>query len=372
MQIANLVDTMEVLDEAFKHPHLKVTPRTKKFPDIEKAMEVVNKTLQLTTARTVAAQIKPIIEEKYQSHTFMDGEHEDADSKDEWESAVDDMVEEAIEEYVPFLSADWLGNHTIDCRLHEEDGIDKFCTSLGKEVFKQITYGKPPADVLSEAGIAKTEVEMWLGEHIENNSKKRTEDMSDDGPDDDVAAILNKVKAHVGDDYNIMEIYEELELVIDDDEILANGAGARIGLEPEEVQVLQMVTLEQGDDTVDFLSKALEKADAKPKKKAKKKAAPKKKAKKADDAPDLKPSEGGEIPGMVFMTLKESGGAQDKVMCELVGVSRATYNNWCKGKGERTLEGEHLEALRQEFVNRINDLHFALATLDGSEAVVID
>ena len=369
MNISDIITGEDVLSEAFTHPHLKVTSRTKKFPDIDKAMGVVEKTIQLLFARTVAGQIIPALTDTYQRYVLLNGEHEEAENKPEWESGMDDQVEALIEAYVPHLSADWLGNHTIDCGIHLDDGINKFCMSLGKEFFKQLTYQKSPAKIMSNTGITKNEVEMWLNEHIETNrgSKKENETMTTE--DEPLAVIVAKIKAHIGDDHDVMAVYDDLDLVSDMDDILAQGAAPRLGLQEPDIQHLQALRFQHEDKTPEViyeLVKAVE-SETKPKKKA-----TAKKAKPAAKKKEKQPEEGEMLlDSDMLLRLKEYGGVGDKDMAEALGLSRATYNKWTKGQGERTVDEEGYNVLRQRFVTHLNELHLGLAALDGTEAHVV-
>ena len=178
---------------------------------------------------------------------------------------------------------------------------------------------------------------------------------------EDLAA---KIKSHVGNDFDQMTVYEDLELACDDDEILANGAGKRLGLDEDDVQALQMVVLEYGEDTADHMIELIGNASAgkADKPKAERKAAAPKK--------DAKPAEGA-VDANVLVLMKNHGSTKDTEMSATLGVSRATYNNWLNGKNAFSPDGDQYSAVRDELVRNINGLLEALATLDGTEQMEV-
>lgn len=364
LKLSDLIEAYNVLDKAFEHPSLKVTNRTKKLPTVEDALKVVEKTVQLVTAQTVADQIIPAMEQMYVNYTLLNGEHADAEDSGEWEAGLDDQVEALIEAYVPYLSADWLGNHTIDCGIHEEDGIKKFCLSLGKEMFKQLTYGKTPAKVLSSAGITKDEVEKWLEDHIKTN---REETPAMDAENPQLQAVLKKMHDHLGTGYDVMEVFDDIDLASDEDDLLAQGAAPRLGLDKDDIRILQAIRLEHEDDTPQFIFDALQAPPEE--KKSTKKSKPK-----AKEKPKTSTTEtvSGSINPLILSMMKDYGGAKDADMAKELGVSRATYNNWVKGKGSLELDDDQKATLRETLLMHVNALHEALGMLDGTEAVIVE
>lgn len=371
LNLSDLIDPYSVLEKAFEHPSLRVTTRTKKLPTNDDALKIVEKTIQLETASKVAEQLIPAMETMYLNYTLLNGEHGDADERGEWEAGLDDQVEALIEAYVPYLSADWLGNHTIACGLHEEDGIKKFCMSLGKEMYKQLTYDKTPAKVLSGAGITQKEVEGWLDDHIKTN-RKETEPM--DANDDKLQGILAKMHEHLGKGYDVMEVFDDIDLASDEDDVLAEGAAPRLGLDKDDVRVLQSLRFEHEDATPQFIFDLLQAGPPKEEKKkpASKKAPAKKKAEPKKETKATEEVEGDAIDPIILSHMKEYGGAKDTEMAKDLGVSRATYNNWIKGKGSLELDDDQKSTLRDTLLMHINALHEALGLLDGEEPIVVE
>lgn len=364
----------KVIDEAFRHPVMKIKPRAANpYPTLDDALKATISAIEYQVVNAVADQVRPILTDLLQLQELTDGEFEQADDPDAWESALDDQVENAIEDYVNTLSADWLANHTIGCGLHLKDGIEKFIMSMGREMYKQLTYDKTPAQIMSAAGVVKQQIEARLDTH---NTAKEEPDMDTQNEERD--AVIAKIAAHVGKDYDVMQVYEDLDLVSDDDENLAMGAAPRLGIDETDVEWLQMERLTHGEDTADVLSAALAEAvkggAKKPVKKAapaKPKAAAKKPAKAKAEPEDEAASSEGAVSAESLQKLKEACTFKDVDVAQAMGVSRATFNNWVNGKTAADLSADQYTALRSEVVTRLNALHEVLGELDGGEPEVV-
>lgn len=379
MKLADFIaDPNATIDKAFEHPVMKIRPRAANpNPTYEDAVKATVNAIEYEVMYAVAARLSPALQEALDNQILIDGEHADADDKDAWESALDDAVEEAIEEYVPILSADWLGTHTINTDLFRENGVEKFAQSLGREVYRQLTFAqdKSPAKIMSAAGIGGAILTERLNQHI---AHKEENPMTTDT--DHLEKIMSAVLEHVGKDFDILTVYDDLDQASDDDALLAEGAAARLGIGPEDLEPLQDMRLLEGDETpqklVDMLT---ELASGAPKKPAAKKAAAKKTAAKKTPAAKKAPAksepvedaaaeaEGSGLTGEHIGMLKEACTFKDADMAVGCGVSRATFNNWANGKTEPDLTGEQYQFLRGEIVGRVNTLLAILTALDGTE-----
>ena len=367
-------DTAAIIEKAFNHPVMKIKPRAAKpFPEMDDAIKATVNAIEHAVIEGVAAKVTPLLDDALLAQVLMDGDYEDQDNPNEWTSALDDRVEKAIEEYVPILSADWLGKNTIDSGIQGKEGVYKFAMSMGREVFKQLTYAmdKSPAKIMSAAGITTSMLEAQLTIH---NQPKEDTDM--DQQQSQLDALIAKIVAHVGKDYDIMTVYEDLDLASDDDDNLAVGAAARLGLEADDVEVLQIERLTHGDETPQMLADRLkEAADGKApeKKQAAKKPAAKKPAAKtpaAKPAPAKKETSGA-VSAEMLQKFKNAATFKDADVAQRLGVSRATFNNWVNGKTAAELSNDQAAALRDEIVVRLNALHECLAELDDNEAHVV-
>ena len=367
MYIHELIgEKADIIEKAMKNPGL--APKRK--PTIEQAMKAVASEVEFAAMQNVQQKILPVIQDMYDMYTLTNGEYEDTEAggdmaPDEYSSGLDDELEKAIEPLEQYLSADWLGRNTIDTRLWEENAIVKLSQSVAKEVFKQLSYQKTPAQVLSNAGIVQADVEIFFEQHLAQAETPKGKQAMSDATATSAEDLAAKIKSHVGNDFDQMMVYEDLELACDDDEILANGAGKRLGLDEDDVQALQMVVLEYGEDTADHMIELIGNASS-----GEKAAKPKAERKPAAPKKDAAPVEGAVDP-KVLVLMKNHGSTKDTEMSATLGVSRATYNNWLNGKNAFSPDGDQYSAVRDELVRNINGLLEALATLDGTEQMEV-
>lgn len=367
MYINELIgDPAEIIEKAMANPGLA----PKRRPTIDQAMKAVASQVEFAAMQNVQQRVLPIIQDMYDMYTLTNGEYEDASidgdiAPDEYSSGLDDELEKVLEPFEAMLSADWLGRNTIDTRLWEDNAIVKLSQSVAKEVFKQLSYQKTPAQVLSNAGIVQTDVEIFFEQHLAQAETPKGKQAMADATANSAEDLANKIKAHVGNEFDQMSVYEDLELACDDDEILANGAGKRLGLDESDVQALQMVALEYGDETADHMIELVGQASS-GEKAAKSKTDKKPAAPKASAAP----AEGAVDP-QVLALMKNHGATKDTEMSATLGVSRATYNNWLNGKNAFVPDGDQYSAVRGELVHNINGLLEALALLDGTEQMEV-
>lgn len=374
--LSTILNSEEIIEAAFGQPKMKINPRSKKIPSLDEALKAVTVEIEQATVRYVAEQYEPKLQEAYETFVLIHGERpEDADEAEVWDDQADAMVEETLEDYIRILSQDWLGTHTIGSGIHEEGGVSKFAHSLGKEYYKQITYGKTPAQIMSSAGIVKESVEARLASHVQPTEKEK-QAMAEQ-QDTDLNTVIEKIADHIGKDHDVMAVYDDLDLVSDDDDGLAFGAAARLGIAESDVDTLRIVRLEHGRDTVDVLQHAIQKVldGDKPEKKK----APAKKAKEAKPAPAEKaPKPEKKAPastasgadGSVLAALKANG-APDTDTAKGLGFSRTTYTNIVNGKSKFTPTEDQVAFLRGLVVDKLNELHEALGKLDGNEPEVV-
>lgn len=361
-------DKAELLEHAMAHPGL----HPKRKPTLELAMKVVMSEVEMKVMGGITNAVLPSLQNAYDMYTLMNGEWGDVDvaAQSDWETGLDDQVENSLEPYEPHLSADWLARNTIDTRLWEDKAVEKLAQSVGKEVFKQMSYGKSPAQVLSNAGIVQTDVEVFF-ESFQANPVPVKQENAMTITAEDIAA---KIRKQVGTDFDVMAVYEDIEGMMDDDEILAGASASRIGLGPEDVRAFQTLSLEMGDEATQHVFDMVKDAPAetakaeKPKRqsKAKKEDAP------AGDAPGAKATDAeGVVSAEILALLKDHGASKDTDMAAGLGVSRQTYGNWIAGKTPFTPTDEQRTFIRDELVKHVNGLLKALGALDGEEPELV-
>ena len=350
-------DKDALLDAAFASPKL----HPKKKPGIELAMRVVSDTVAKAATEKLLSDIGIDLLDQVAMYEVNNGEYADIPedqqrARDAYESGMDDAVDAALEKWDNFLSADWLGRNTIDTQVWLSDDTDrtlvaKLAESAAKEVFKQRVADKTPVQVLSNAGIAKIDVEARLAAHHVTDTGDN--DMTD--TTEDLAGVAIKIKAHVGKDFNQMAVYEDIEtLVEEDDDILAGSAASRLGIGQDEIDIIQLAILNMDDPA----SEIVEMIDTRKVKK--------KEAKAAEKAAEVSGAAAGGIDPSVFVVLKECG-AGNTAMAEILGVSRGTYISYIKGKTYLVPDEDQYASLRGELVGRANRLLAGLAALDGTE-----
>lgn len=350
-----------VLDKAFASVKLAA----KKNPDIETALRVVNDTVCKEAQAAIASEVLVELMDAVAMFEVNNGEYgswPDGDegnrARDEYESGMDDVIEAALEKYDDHLSADWLGKNTIDTGLWnstDEDRslVDAFAANVAKEIFKQLTHEKTPAQTLANAGITRADIEAKLAHHLEATGEKPMADATD------LDGVIEKIKTHVGKDFDQMAVYEDIEMIVEDeDEILSGSAASRLGMTTGDMEVLQMAALEMDDaptEIVEMIDKFKPQSGRQAKAAAK---AAKTEAKKDGEQNGLDPA--------IFEALKECG-AGDTAMAEALGVSRSTYTNYIKGKTFLVADEDQYAHIREQIIERTNMLLSALALLDGTE-----
>lgn len=347
-------DPGEVIAEAFEDKTL--APR--RNPDMQQVNTVVHKTVKSRAIQRAFNDIHTAVKEMCDDYTSLNGDYDSVpdEQRDDYESGLDDALEKCLEPWDAHISANFYGTMTIDSRLWESLAVHKWCQAAAKEVFKEMTYGRTPAQVLSNAGITQEMMQSAL----DRNSTEQETTMDEINTLDDVAA---QIAATVGKGYDVMAMDENVTAAQDDDPVTANAAGARLGLKPAAVQVLQFGFIEHGTDLTDVLIGKVDAALEAEKPKSK----PKRTRAKKDDSPP--PADA--VSTTVMETIKNHSSAKDNDVAEgVLNVSRGTFNSYVKGKSHFVPEGEQINELRKLLIHDLNPLAAALAELDGTEPTV--
>jgi len=366
MYIHELIgDKFELLERAMKHPGLS----PKRNPTIEQALKVVVGEVEKAAVETLIARIRPELADMYDMFEIENGSYEEteAEQRTDWESALDDKVEEIFQVYEQNLSADWLARNTIDTRLFEENAIDSLAKSGAREIVKQLcaistdelkqgVKEKSPAQILSNASILTSDVELYLDQHKAPMTAEKEEAMAEEA-DQNIEAVIQKVRDHVGTGFDVTEVYSTFELALDDDDILAYGAGGRLGLSEDDVEIIRLFVLTHGDDTANVLTAMLDDTST-VKKPQRRKAADKVKE------PEAAPAIAGDA-ARVLTIIKNHTAEQDAAMANALGFSRASYNNYLNGKSPFKPDEMQKEILRGKVLENLNAVYEALCIIDG-------
>lgn len=360
-------DKGALLERAMSHPGLN----PKRKPKIEDALKVTVSEVERTAMTSIADVLTPVLSDMYDMYEINNGEYEfsDREAREEWESGLDDKVEEIFEPYQMHLSADWLARNTIDTKLFEEGAIRKLAESAGREIVKQLSsvsvqelnqgvVTKTPAQVLANAGVLQTDVEVYLSQHLAAKNPEQEKEMSDQTTDS-VDAVMQKMRAHLGTGFDVMAVYDDVELVFDEDDILANGAGARLGLNEDDVQTLKALEFTVGssspDDLPNHVMSLLDDTPEKGKKPAKAKA----------EAKSTEPPAMGDEASDVLTLIIDHSAVGGTKLAENLGFSRATFNNYKTGKTPFKPDEVQKGVLRGQIVQDLNGLYKALCLVDG-------
>ena len=291
---------------------------------------------------------------------YEDIPEEQAHARGDYESAVDDLVEKALEPYDDALSADWLGKHTIDTKLWLDPDIAEtrpetwaLAERAAKEMYKQITHEKSAAQVFASAGLIDSKVRAAFDARLSIENEEQGTDMTDKPKE--YTAVIAKMHDRLGKDFDIMSVFSDVEQAMyDTDATIKASAQDRIGLLDDDCDALFMVALSVEDPVQTVID------DLQAYKPARKRAAKKPK----DEQP------AGDGMGGVLAALKHCG-VGDTAMANDLGVSRSTYTNYIKGKTPFVPDVEQAPLLREALVERANMMLEALAQLDGTEAVAV-
>lgn len=357
-------DKGELIERAMSHPALN----PKRKPQLDQALKAVVSEVEQTAGRNLADIFDPQLRDAYDMYEINNGERDEADREalSDWESGLDDKVEEVFAPYQQHLSANWLANNTIDTRLYEENAIRKLAESAGREIVKQLSsvsvqeqnqgiVMKTPAQILSNAGITQADVEIYLEQHLQAASSPQQEQAVAEEIDNDVQTVMQKMREHLGTGFDMMQVYGDVEQLFDDDSIIANGSGARLGLNENDVQTIQnMQFLYDPSDLPNIVMAMLDDTAEK-----KGKRTPKAKAEPAGP-----PAMGDEATDVLSLIVDHSGVGGTK-LAENLGFSRATFNNYKTGKTPFKPDEVQKEILRGQVLQDLNGLYKALCLIDG-------
>lgn len=383
MSLQYLTEVCGPADDIFAEAAGNPKIAAKKAPTLEAVLTAVVKVVEKRSVEGAANLIREDLQDMYDMYTITNGDRPQPETahdepviaaREAWDTGLDDRVEALFTpEYGNVLSNDWLANNTIDTRLNEEGGVDRLADAFGKEVYKQLCWQtgeaatgggkmKSPAQILANAGITQSAVIGYFADRLSteeggNRSIDATiyADLAAPTETSEIDVVMDKVFEHVGIDYDVDGVRDELELVLDDDEVLSAGAAGRIGLvDVADIYAVQRFGLDRGAETLDVLSAMLldrslaakdgPKATGKPSRKA--------------DAP-----KGDAIDPLVLSLLQQHSAVPAAKMAERIGVSRATYNNYVNGKTQLVPDNEQRATIRTQIEADLNGLQNALDLL---------
>lgn len=359
--IEQFIDKEAVFTHAEGHPAM----HPKRKPTIETALKAVLASVEYIAQAAIIEKYKPIMADLLDVYEINNGPFEETtpDNRADWEAGLDDEIEKEVEPLTPILSASWLGEWTIGAGLHEEGGFDRWLNALGKEVFKQLAFGKEPGQVMASAGITRPDVDAWFST-IEAQIDQPAAKVETEQMDADMESVIAKIRKQIGEGFDPMAVLEDLTQLHDDDEGLSGSSASRLGLTQQDVEVVQFQGIEVGvDECAEQMMAALQSdAVAMPPKKAA--------AKPAAAAPAAPATPKAAMPEgfngqFVINSLKAHSAIKDTDFAAALGVSRSTFVNWGTGKTAFAPTDEQKATLRNQLVSDLNGLYAALCMVDG-------
>lgn len=158
---------------------------------------------------TLTAELSTELEGVLDMHGIINGDRAGGGSDpDDWDSALDDAVAELFKDKLePFMGPGFVGEHSVDTRIHEPGELETFARRVAKGVAERMTSDKD-----ASAHIASLFDKDELTKEGKNKPK-------DDGFKAVVVIVLADYLAKNGE----AGVLDLLDLASDDDEILAAG-----------------------------------------------------------------------------------------------------------------------------------------------------
>lgn len=398
-------------------------------------LETTSATIAMNIAKNIAERrFKKKLEETmlaelqavYDTYVADNGELENSERKGDWEEGMDDAVAALFEPYQTVLTNDFLVDATVDTRLHEENMIANLAVRFASTVWQVLTYyeGKSTtAKILSAIGIVKSDIEELMGDRLvaEDESTQPTTPEKETVMPGSLNETLKKLYLVCGSDFNVGEYMDAFDLATDNDDILAQGAIARLGGDEGDVATLREFRRKHGASApamlCDLLLNAENLPDEEPtvpaeehvdaaseeteeQREARELAelmgetppeptapgvqagvplddpldippALDRRTKKPAATPKPPPVKAGEgawgfqVPKEALELIKAHTPDKDQDLGEGVGVSRATYNNYTLGKATLIADEAQLAYLRSVCQGHIEGLTKALELLQA-------
>lgn len=360
LYLSSIIDVQAAYEYAAQHPGMAA----KRKPTLLQAQKVIVDAVQMQATNFLSSFILPQITEMYDAYKALNGE---PDGTDDYGEGVDKELEALFQPYEKYLSQNFLGTETIDSRLWEDNAIATLADNFGKEVFKQLTYGKEgpksPAQVLANAGITNEQIATWFTDLQASAQTPEAAAATKEASASTAGELVQKVRNKVGLGADIMALYDEFDMAAtENDDILAYGAGERIGLTAMDVEALRNFSLEHGSDTANKLIELFNETEPQGKTGKPAKAPKEPKAEK----PQATAADGSLLNGQLILTaLKNHSAVKDTDLAVTLGISRASYNNYATGKSPFKPTPDQIAVIRARLVEDANGLYAALCSIDG-------
>lgn len=390
-------------------------------PNVEMFEAMCERELKRKYLAMVRSDVLFYLKEALDLHIIQHGEREacPADDLETWDDALDDATFDALKACGTFSSS-FTGAASVDTRLHDNDELEALATSAAEDAWKVASFNPDikqprtltPREMLDILGVTRSMVEAYVGQHVAPTIEEVKEYKM-------VNRQVTLTKLHYAkplyagseDDYKF-----DLEQAFDTDDGLASASLERIGcdqsdrqniadwlaemsydmdvacslIEEERNALTPTQVAELGGDAIgtalmsgdDQLASDLIDAETAAEDSADEEAelaalmggvvadvqvvsgaapAPTKASRKAaKGAADADPNV---IAAPLLSRLKDSLGEKDEVLATGCGMSRATFNNYVKGKGVFVASDGQFNFLRDMAIKRRDELNAIVAEM---------
>lgn len=360
----------------------------KRKPDLDQVSLAVVKVVEQRCIAGAADLVREDLQDALDTYKLIVGDRFMADDPDEWDSGLDDKVEEIFKPYNDVLTQDFLATATIDSGLWIDNGVDTVANKFGKEVYKSLCWLagdrdrpgkiKQPMQILASASILTSDILGYFADRIVNadtppiaaEDAVATEIAEEKAAAMQLDTAINQLRLFVqNENFGLPIDPEVLAGLVDSDDILAGSAAQQLGLPADAAMPFQMLAFDKGDagaigyiqqqlaldyvDEVSNVSEAAYTTDVPPP---------------PTVASTPKAATKGDGPRMndVLKTLKEHGGTTLNDMALIVGVSRGTYNNYLNDKTDWQPDDEAKQRVMDKIEEHMRAMMTARALLDGA------
>lgn len=355
---------------------------------------------------TVKNDVLYVMREARDIHEIEHGERPiDADDAEEWDDALDDAIYDAVVACGQF-SAGFVGARLVDTRAHDDAELNALAVSAAEAAWSvarmhtdiKEARALTPRELLDKLDVTRSMVEAYVNAYTAPTPEEVKEHKM-------ATRQETLTKLHYAFplyDGTAEDYKAELEQTLDSDDILSGASLERVGCGPEDKQNIADwlaelsydldAALEEINDTKHALTPSqvaaeaattVETEDEEEDEEAELAALMGTAAPTEPAAPAAPPATAGAapakparakrqvatgddpnvIPALLLSRLKDTLGEKDEVLATGCGMSRATFNNYIKGKGAFVASDDQFNFLRDMAIKRRDDLNAIIAEM---------
>lgn len=370
----------EIVNPALVIADTELSLKTRPTATIEQALVITERHVHDRAHGYYKAFMLDKLENLYGLYCMTNGEYDKTwrlYKKEPWTDGLDDMVADMLEPYAKLLTSDWLGRHVTDVRLYDPGIMESIADGFAEDIYRNLTYlhkfgeeGSPktPVQILSSVGVLRADIEAML------ETRSTPEEIKEIHMNT-LESALGRINAFVSmigmDDKTLKDL---LDNASDNDPGLAASGISQVGGEAGDIEALQFARLTNGLDglvamvreggltsqpqpsgviqphpaPIPTTAQPFELAPAQivpvGPEKVTLTAPPPAKRTRAKSNDDGVPQQG-QIPPQALLLLKDHSGLNSEALGGLIGVARATFDNYAKGKGRYFASQEAYSAL---------------------------